>query len=187
MKLGTILLPLFGLLTLPALAQIQVTVSNAPRSARRMIFDRPVAGIAVKMVKVCAPLTVARTAGVVAPIQVSAREIIQAAGTQGQFLFTPGAINLVTVRRSVAEITADVGEVAGMGGAFITGGVRMPPAEKTFAVTLSAGVSMLCKWVSGKLAPAPNQALARLQAQELPLIVTVPSGGCWVGSGLGRD
>lgn len=169
---------LFGALTIPALAQVTVTVSNGPRTARRTFLDRGIPGVVVKDVRVCASVGT----------RVSSSEVIQAAALNNQSLFSPGSIDLLTVRKSLAEISADTAELASLAGAFITGSVKMPPSEKTMAVTVSAGAGLLAHWLATKLAPAtPTAPAARLRALELPQEITVPVGGCWVGSALGRS
>lgn len=173
-----ILLPLFGLLTLPALAQVVVTVSTGSRFARRSFTERGIPGVSVRNVQACG------TPG----SRVTASEIVQGAARSNAILFAPGSLDLLSVRKSLAEVAADTAELAGLAGAFITGSVKMPPAEKTRAVTISAGAGLLAHWLATKLAPAqPAAPLARLHAMELPAEVVIPPSGCWLGVALGRD
>jgi hypothetical protein len=152
-----------------------VIVSTTNRMASRTFTNRGVAGgLAVRGVEVCGP----------PGARVTAPEVLREAARTNSLLLAPGAVDLLSVRRSLAEVFADLGEFAGMGGAFITGGVRMPPQEKTFAVTLSAGVAITSRWLAGKLTPAASQPAARLRSLELPYELTVPAGGCWHGTAL---
>lgn len=166
------------LLALPLAAQVTVTVSTGPRFARRSFTERGIPGVSIRTVQACG------TPG----IRVGSSEIIQQAARSNAILFAPGSLDLLSIRKSLAEVAADTAELAGLAGAFITGSVKMPPAEKTRAVTISAGAGLLAHWLATKLAPAqPAAPLARLRAMELPSEVTIGPSGCWQGTALGRD
>jgi hypothetical protein len=182
-------LPLFGLVTLPALCQqIVVTVSPIPtgalsRTARRTVTHSGLpSGIAIRSVQVCGP----------ANARVGSTEIIQSAARSNALLFSPGSIDLLAIRKSLAEVSADIGELAGLAGAFVTGSnaIKMKPSDKTVWVTSTAGAGLFFHWLASKLSPAPATTpatIARLRAYELPTEITVPPGGCWNGTALGSN
>jgi hypothetical protein len=169
------------LVSFPVFSQITVTVApNAPRTARRTFTERGVPGIQVRSVQVCGP-TGAR---------VSAGEVVQGAARNNALLFSPGSIDLLAVRKSIAEVAADLGELSGLVGAFVTGSnaIKMRPQDKTVWVTATAGTGLFAHWLAGKLAPpSPSATTARLRTLELPQEVVIPTGGCWNGTALGRD
>ena len=179
-------LPLFGLLTLPALCQsVTVTVgplatSLFPRTARRaFLTPRNIpSGLAVRSVSVCAP------PGTV----VGSSTIIQGAMRSNALLFSAGAVDQLALRRSIAQITTDVAEFTTLSGAFVVGGdvVKLRPTEQKETTASLIFFSGLCHWLSGKIAPSATTVAAQLRAYELPNEVSIPASGCWQGSALGE-
>lgn len=107
-------------------------------------------------------------------------------------LFSPGSIDLLAVRKSIAEIAADTGELAGLAGAFVTGSnaIKMKPSDRTTWVTATAGAGLFLHWLAGKLVPpaaSSPTSIARLRAFELPSEVIIPPQGCWNGTALGEQ
>ncbi len=180
-----LLLPLFGLVAIPTLCQITVSVapiatSPFPRTARRaFLTPRGIPqGLAVRSVSVCAP------PGTI----VGQSAIIQGAARGNTTLFSAGAVDQLALRRSLAAITVDVAEFTTLSGAFVVGGdvVKLHDNERKETTASLVFFSGLCHWLSGKLTPSPATTAAQLRQYELPLEVAIPASGCWVGSALGQ-